>query len=87
MNQCNGMQMAHFFHEFVSVILRFKFHENKSRDYDRITQYTTNCTHHFPTQDTSIHGAGTRSFCIDNIDIIHFCSGDSCKSEHFTSYG
>ena len=36
-----------------------KPYDKESRDHDPITQYTTNCTHHLSTQDTSIHGAGT----------------------------
>ena len=67
-------------------LLNVKSYDNDSRNYDHISQYMTNCTYQSPTQDTSIHVAGTRFYCNENIDNIRFCSGDSGKLEHFTSY-
>jgi hypothetical protein len=42
--------------------------------------------YHIPTQNISIYGAGARSFCIENIDIIHFYRGERGRLEHFTTY-
>jgi hypothetical protein len=50
-------------------------------------EVTTAFLQNTSTQNTSIHGAGTRYFSIDNIDVIHFCSCESGKFECCAAYG